>query len=234
MNWHTPSLTTSFQFRPACNSRPWNEAIGMQLEEEEGRLLKYIPVHFSPDQRDFFFLSRPLGSARYLDHVLYSFYQNYLVHWFIPFSLSLSLSLSLSFIRVWWHALWSTSKSPRVNFNAVSAVTWSTENRRWTDQIYYFRGKSGTGGCFKAGSESRLWLFARRLFLPLYETVIRLFSRVRLKFETYLCMYIYINLKLFEIHRWLDGYYYYLYNAWIGFKMGRHENVGTNWRSSLK
>ena len=100
MNWHTPSLTTSFQFRPACNSRPWNEAIGMQLEEEEGRLLKYIPVHFSPDQRDFFFLSRPLGSARYLDRVLYSFYQNYLVHWFIPFSLSLSVSFSLFYSRV--------------------------------------------------------------------------------------------------------------------------------------
>lgn len=144
-------------------------------------------------------------------------------------SLSLFLSLFLSLIRVWWHALWSTSKSPRVNFNAVSAVTCSTENRRWTDQIYYFRGKSGTGGCFKAGSESRLWLFARRLFLPLYETVIRLFSRVRLKFETYLCIYIYINLKLFEIHRWLDGYYIGIIIIYIVrelFKMDRHKNVG--------
>lgn len=66
-----------------------------------GRLLKYIPapVHFSPDQRDFF-LSRPLGSARYFDRVLCSFYQNYLVHWFIPFSLPLSLSFSLSHSRV--------------------------------------------------------------------------------------------------------------------------------------
>lgn len=233
MNWHTPSLTTSFQFWPACNSRPWNEAIGMQLEEEEGRLLKYIPVHFSPDQRDFFFYRDPWVPPDTSTAFCIVFTR---IIWYIGLFLSpsLSLSLSLSFIRVWWHALWSTSKSPRVNFNAVSAVTWSTENRRWTDQIYYFRGKSGTGGCFKAGSESRLWLFARRLFLPLYETVIRLFSRVRLKFETYLCMYIYINLKLFEIHRWLDGYYYYLYNVWIGFKMGHHENVGTNWRSSLK
>lgn len=180
----TPRQTTSFQFR-ACNSRPWNEAIGVQLGKGEAVEIYTCTCPFFSQPEGFFFLSRPLGSARYLG--LYSFYQNYLVHWFIPF-----LSLSLLLTGVWWHALWSTSKSPRVNFNAVSAVTWSTENRRWTDQIYYFRGKSGTGGCFKAGSGSRLWLFARRLFLPLYETVIRLFSRVRLKFETYLCRRIYV------------------------------------------
>lgn len=235
MNWRTES-NHELPIRQACNSRPWNEAIGMQLGGVGGGCWNiYLHLSIFLPTRGIFFLSRPLGSARYFDRVLCSFYQNYLVHWFIPFSLPLSLSLFLSLflslIRVWWHALWSTSKSPRVNFNAVSAVTCSTENRRWTDQIYYFRGKSGTGGCFKAGSESRLWLFARRLFLPLYETVIRLFSRVRLKFETYLCIYIYIyiNLKLFEIHRWLDGYYIGIIIIYIvreSFKMERHKNVG--------
>lgn len=183
VNWHAAS---NHEFPiPGMQFEAMKRGDRRAIGEGGGCWNIYLHLSIFLPTRGIFFLSRPLGSARYLG--LYSFYQNYLVHWFIPF-----LSLSLLLTGVWWHALWSTSKSPRVNFNAVSAVTWSTENRRWTDQIYYFRGKSGTGGCFKAGSGSRLWLFARRLFLPLYETVIRLFSRVRLKFETYLCQRIYV------------------------------------------
>lgn len=42
-------------------------------------------------------------------------------------------------------------------------------------------------------------------------------------------IYIYINLKLFEIHRWLDGYYIGIIIIYIvreSFKMERHKNVG--------
>ena len=92
MNWHTPSLTTSFQFRPACNSRPWNEAIGMQLEEEEGRLLKYIPVHFSPDQRDFFFYRDPWVPPDTSTAFCIVFTR---IIWYIGLFLSPSLSLCL-------------------------------------------------------------------------------------------------------------------------------------------
>lgn len=89
----TPRQTTSFQFR-ACNSRPWNEAIGVQLGKGEAVEIYTCTCPFFSQPEGFFFLSRPLGSARYLG--LYSFYQNYLVHWFIPF-LSLSLSFSLAY-----------------------------------------------------------------------------------------------------------------------------------------
>lgn len=65
-----------------------------------GEVVEIYTCPFFSRPEGFFFLSRPLGSARYLDRVLYSFYQNYLVHWFIPFSLSLSVSFSLFYSRV--------------------------------------------------------------------------------------------------------------------------------------
>lgn len=100
MNWRTES-NHELPIRQACNSRPWNEAIGMQLGEVGGGCWNiYLHLSIFLPTRGIFFLSRPLGSARYFDRVLCSFYQNYLVHWFIPFSLPLSLSFSLSHSRV--------------------------------------------------------------------------------------------------------------------------------------
>lgn len=61
----------------------------MQLGKGEAVEIYTCTCPFFSQPEGFFFLSRPLGSARYLG--LYSFYQNYLVHWFIPF-LSLSPS----------------------------------------------------------------------------------------------------------------------------------------------
>lgn len=70
----------------------------MQLEEEEGRLLKYIPVHFSPDQRDFFFYHDPWVPPDTSTAFCIVFTR---IIWYIGLFLSLSLSvclfLSLSF-----------------------------------------------------------------------------------------------------------------------------------------
>lgn len=143
MIWHVAS-NFQFQLKGLC----WNIYIYIYtctcpfFSRPEGFFFFIATPEFRPDTSSAFSIG--------------FFYQNYLVHWFIPF-FSLSLFFFLSF------ACGGALCDQRRNHRAWISTRYrlslrrerERENRRWTDQIYYFRGKSGTGGCFKAGSESR-------------------------------------------------------------------------------
>lgn len=90
VNWHAAS---NHEFPiPGMQFEAMKRGDRRAIGEGGGCWNIYLHLSIFLPTRGIFFLSRPLGSARYLG--LYSFYQNYLVHWFIPF---LSLSFSLAY-----------------------------------------------------------------------------------------------------------------------------------------
>lgn len=130
---------------------------------------------------------------------------------------------------MWWRALWSTSKSPRVNFNAVSAVTSTRERERIVDEPIKF--------IIFAGKAEQVDVSKRdpRVDVVICQTIVP--SVIRNSYPiVFTCssevwnVYLYRCVSKFETvwnclknpSRWLDGYcigcYYYLYNvygAWI-------------------